>query len=153
MSSTTDSLFPVTDFNLIGIATRYPQNHAKLENLSEIKKGVFSLKRGEHDITLIVSSKVANEKRNAIWQMFSGDPEQIIEGLEAYDWKRNDYKHIVSGQLIQKYKSEGVVMAYTEQDFFRESLNYCLSKASVEDILKHIKPEDVFKNYKPEDVF
>ena len=49
--------------------------------------------------------------------MFSVNPEQVIEGLEAYDWKRNDYKHLESGLLIQKYESEGAIMPYTEQDW------------------------------------
>jgi len=153
---------PISEFNLIGIATRFPQKLNKEETLEYSKKGVYKLKRGEHTIKIIVTSQTPKKPENAIWQMFSGNPEKIIEGLSNYNWNRDDYKHLVLQQLIHKYKSEGVKMPYTEKDFFRDTLGYYIRSASIEDILKYkktedilkgIKPEDVFKNYKPEDVF
>jgi len=145
------NLIPVSEFNLIGIATRFPQKLNNFENLEYIKEGVYNIFRGENVITIIVTSQTPKTLKNTIWQMFSGIPEQIIFGLKNYNWKRKDYKYIVSGQLHQKYKSKGLIMPYTEQDFFRDSFNYFISNTSIEDVLKKFSPEEVFKNYTPEE--
>ncbi|KPA09994.1 hypothetical protein MHK_009804 [Candidatus Magnetomorum sp. HK-1] len=91
------------------------------------------------------------EQRDAIWHMFSTDPDQIKFGLEKYTWKRNDYKKPVIKKLIQKYESEGLKMSYTEEDFFRAVALSTLSEYTIEERLRGIKVEDLLKFIKPED--
>jgi len=146
-----NNLIQVSEFNLIAISTRFPQKLNKQEGLEYIKDGVYKLKRGEHNITIIVTSMTPKIPKNAIWQMFSGKPEQIFEGLKNYKWNSQYYKYYVSNRLIERYKTEGVKMAYTDQDIMRDIINMALSEASIEDRLKGLKPEDRLKGLKPED--
>ena len=150
-SPSLDNLLSFEKFRLFGISTRFPKKLQAEENLVKIKKGVYSIKRGLHEIKIIVLIDMNKEQKNAIWNMFGIDPNMIQYGLENYNWKRDDFRKSLSQQLIEKYKSEGVIMSYTEKDFFRDFVLSHLHQVSTEEIAKRIKPSDIFKYYEPED--
>jgi len=105
---------------------------------------------GGHQVRLIVLNATAKHPRNAAWELFASEQDRIRQGLIHYR-----ARHTESGQgghwallehLYLIYQRENPDMAYTMEDFLRETHELVL-----EDALKRRAPEDILKRYAPEE--
>ena len=153
-------LIPETEFQLYAISARYPQSFfSEVENFKQIKDGVYDARCTGQTVRIIVLSRVPKVKRNAIWQLFSADPEGVKYGAENYEWRKPDVSTIIN-ELLEKYKIEGIAMPYTKEDFIRDyvlehinelSADEILKKLSIEDRLKGLSKDELLKRLSKED--
>jgi len=153
-SPSLEALLPVEDFRLYAVSTRHP---AKLETevpLMEIEQGVYEVQWGSRLIRLIVLSRIKRTGHNAVWQLFSGMPESFRYGASHYNWRKNKLSTVIN-QLFASYRTEGLVMPYTEEDYerdLREELRQeIMAKLTTEEILKAMPPEERLKGLPPEE--
>lgn len=146
-------------FQLFGVCTNKPPDLIKSREASKKDQGVYDILWGSHEVRLIVLSEVPAKRTNALWNLFSADPEKVAFGKEHYTWKQTDQPTIINN-LFQQYGLEGMDMAYTMADYRRECIEDALEmitpeevmkKFSPEELLKDLSPNQVMKNYSPEE--
>jgi len=138
-------------FGLYAVATRFPSGLVRTHPLQATAwDGVYALPWGGHQVRLIVLNAIAKHPRNAAWELFASEQDRIRQGLIHYR-----ARHPGPGQgghwallehLYLIYQRESPDMAYTMEDFLRETHELVL-----EDALKRRAPEDILKRYAPED--
>jgi hypothetical protein len=161
ISPSFDKLLPAEDFRLYAVSTRYPEKLADQIELFSRAPGIYDVQWGSRKIRIIVLSRITKSPKNAPWLMFSAKSDKVTYGAAAYRWN-NPVSGIIN-KLFNQYRKEGVVMAYTIEDFqkevkeevlkslTKEDINHLLKELSPEDRLKGLKPEDRLKGLKPED--
>ena len=112
-------LLPVEEFRLYGVCTREPQKLKRDVPVTRLQAGVYQVDWGIHPIRVIVTSQVPQTPYNAIWQLFSGRPDSVRYGAGEFHWHRADHATLLQ-QLYTSYSEEGISMAYTWDDFFRD---------------------------------
>lgn len=145
-----DALAPEHEFCLYGVCTRDPQKLKRQVTLRPLQDGVYQTVWGTHDIRVIVLSQIPPLPRNAVWQLFSGIPEQVRSGAEHYHWHRDDHSRVIT-QLYEAYHVEGITMAYTWDDYFRDVTKEHLKDLTPEEILTIYSPEELLKKLPPEE--
>jgi hypothetical protein len=129
------------DFRLYAVAVRFPRKLARRVCLKEISAGVYEVLWGVRKIRLIIPGRVPDTEANAMWAMCSADDRRILEGSERYQWRDPDKRKVVTGNLYQKYREEGIDMAFTKEDF----LNIWLQSLPLEQRLQGVPPEEIAK--------
>lgn len=160
ISSSLDELLPVDDFRLYAVSTRDPEKLKAETALAPVDAGVYEVQWGSRRIRIIVLTQIPQADRNAIWQLFSGIPEQVRYGASQYRWRRPNSSTIIY-KLYEQYQVENIAMPYTTEDFYREFTKehlYWLTPEerlkglSVDDILKSLSVDDLLKRLPPEDI-
>ena len=77
VSPSMDRLLSSEDFQLYGVTARYPEKLARKTELRETAPGIYDFVWGSRPVRLIVTGRVADTERNAVWQLFSGIPERV----------------------------------------------------------------------------
>jgi len=145
-------LLPEEDFRLYAVSTRYPEKLAKQAVLRCVSPGIYDAIWGVREIRIIVLSRIPQEKKNAVWLLFSAVPENVGCGAGHYRWK-NPVSTVIY-QLFEKYRTGGVFMPYTMEDYMRERKEEVLGSLTPDDIeglLKKLRPEDRLKGLNPQD--
>ncbi len=144
VSPSLNSLLPKENFRLYAVCTRFPQKLEKEAALTRMGDGVYDLRWGIRNIRLIVTSGISEEKRNAVWLMFSAIRERAKYGFSNYRGKLHEMNAAMS-RLLKQYKMEGIIeMGYTIEDFRKGIM--------VEEALDYMTPDDVFKKFSPDDL-
>jgi hypothetical protein len=108
---------------------------------------------GSHEIRIIVLRQIPRQKRNALWELFSGVAENVLFGADNYRWRRPDGSTVIN-ELYQNYKIEGIDMPYTWEDYLKEKeqerLKW-LKSLSPETRLKGLSKKDILKLLSIED--
>ncbi len=160
VSPSMDDLLPESEFRLYGVSTRYPQKLAKSTTLSPVKSGVYDLNWGSQRIRVIVPNHVEEIERNAVWQLFSANPDHVKYGASHYRWHSDELSTILY-ELYQRYRLEGIVMPYTVKDFYREftrsHLDWLNAQERLQGLSSHerlegIPPEERLKDLSPEEI-
>jgi hypothetical protein len=161
-----NSLLPKDKFRLYAVCTRYPRKLAEHEKFEPVKEGIYDVRwGGRRKIRLIVTSRVAKEKRNAVWLMFSAAEDKVRYGVANYKGRLNEMSSTVS-QMLAKYRAEGIIdMPYTLEDYRNEVkqnvlnsmtgdeiLSELVKKASPEKILETFPLDELLKKASPEDL-
>ena len=148
-------LLPEEAFRLYAVSTRFPLKLSKRIAFKDTPcPGIYDIKWGVFNIRVIVLSRIAKTEKNAPWLMFSAKPDKVKYGADCYQWKTP--VSTIMNQLFEKYNVEGVFMAYTIEDYLKESREQILSTLTRKDIdiiLGRLRPEEVLKRFKPEEVF
>ena len=97
VSPAMDTLLPESEFRLYGVSTRYPQKLAQFTMFHPVKSGVYDLDWGSRRIRLIVLNQIPETKRNAVWQLFSANPEHVAYGASHYQWRIKELSTILYG--------------------------------------------------------
>jgi hypothetical protein len=148
----TEPLLPEKEFNLYAVSTRFPSGLAKKVQLTKLKPGVYEIK-GFCYIRLIVLSQIAKAEHNAIWHLFSSRLDKVKYGAKQYHPKLNLSSSV--NLLYDYYDTEGLMMAYTieqfQKDVAREYLHYLstdeiLKQVSIEERLKGLSANEILKN-------
>jgi len=154
-----DDLLPESQFRLYGVSTRFPQKLARQVELRPLLPGVYEVAWGTGSVRLIVLSEIGKGRHNALWRLFSTDPEAVLEAREEYDIRQSEISTLVQ-QLFENYRKENIAMPYTiqdyQRDYVREHLNLLpteevLNRYSADERLKGISPDEVLKRYSAED--
>ena len=121
---------PYDLFSLYGVTMRFPMNLDAGKDLKQIKRGVYEVQWGLTLVRILVLREMPEEARNAIWQLFSGDPNKVSFGQANFRWKQKDTSTIVR-QLYDWYdKVEGLNMPYTMQDYRRDTAQEILTSVT-----------------------
>ncbi len=150
VSSSLKKLLPAKEFRLYAVSMRKPKKLGRGAALTPITPGVYEVTWGGCMIRIIVLSEVAKNKRNALWQMFSGVAEKVRYGAEQYNWRKKELSQYIN-TLFNYYKVEGIAMPYTVEDFIREQEEELLAKMPPEKRLKGLPSEERLKGLPPEE--
>ncbi len=145
-----DQLLPATDFSLYGISTRFPQKLSKALTLTPVRDGVYDVLWGIQNIRLIVLSEISTEENNAIWQLFSGEPNKVKCGVDHYAWHLHELSGLIN-QLFERYKMEGFKMSYEIEDFLRDSTRDHIHLLSPDERLQGLSSQDLLKRVSPDE--
>jgi hypothetical protein len=74
-------------------------------------------------------------ERNAPLHLFSASPELVGFGQSVYH-RRSELTSMVLGQLFERFRTEGIAMAFTIADFQREYMKEHLPKLTPEERLE-----------------
>lgn len=151
VSPSMDNLLPESEFRLYGVSTRYPQKLANVTTFRPVTSGVYDFDWGSQHIRLIVPNQVAEIERNAVWQLFSANPEHVQYGASHYQWHSDELSTILY-ELYQRYRLEGIVMPYTVNDFYRDFTRSHLDWLNAQERLKGISPKERFQGLSPEEI-
>ena len=151
---------PPDAFGLYAVATRYPERLARRHALKPTAwEGVYDLPWGAHVVRIIILNRIADHPRNAAWELFASEQDRRRQGLEHYRARHHNTAHRGHWDLLERlyrlYRREAPNMAYTMEQFIRETHEMVIDEAIRTDpdsILKRFDPEDVLKRYDPEDV-
>jgi hypothetical protein len=139
----TEPLLPEKEFNLYAVSTRFPSGLAKQVQLTKLKPGVYEIK-GFCYIRLIVLSQIAKAEHNAIWHLFSSRLEKVKYGAKQYHPNLNLSSSV--NLLYDYYDTEGLMMAYTIEEFQKDVAREYLHYLSADEILKQVSIEERLKD-------
>ncbi|WPL15339.1 hypothetical protein Thiowin_00230 [Thiorhodovibrio winogradskyi] len=161
-------LQPPDVFGLYAVATRSPEGLARRHGLQTTAwDGVYDLPWGAHVVRVIVLNAIAKHPRNAPWELFASEQDRMRCGLEHYRARHRDPRRRGHWDLLEHlyllYRHEAPIMAYTMEEFIRDTHEMAIDEAirsDPESILKRFDPEDrlkgldadvVLNRYDPED--
>jgi hypothetical protein len=151
-------LLPEKDFRLYAVCMRRPNKLGQRVALEPLGKGIYEVSFGGCRIRIIVLNEVAEIKRNALWQMFSGVAEKVRYGARNYNWRKKTLSKSIN-TLLNYYQVEGIAMPYTVEEFEREleekygpplTPEQILKKMPAEKLLKKLPPKVRLKGLSPE---
>jgi len=152
VSPSLDDLLPASWFNLYAVSTRYPYKLLNKDMIfKEVQKGVYDMTWGNRLIRVIVLSRIGKEKKNSIWQLFSGKDDGFVYGDEHYDWHCPTEKAVLN-QLYELYQLEGGIMPYTMEDFTKDFTREHLHLLAPEERLKGLPPSEILKGLPPSEI-
>ncbi len=148
VSPSLDKLLPANLFKLYAISTRHPYNLLNKKSIfKKIQTGVFDLTWGSRLIRIIVLSRMPQEKKNALWQIFSGKAAEFAYGNQNYNWHCFREKAVINQLYELYYKKKGVIMPYTMADFNKDFTREHLDLLQPEERLKGLSSETVFQQF------
>ena len=122
VSPSMKNLLPKEDFRLYAVCTRFPEKLEKQTVLTPVSEGVYDLKWGIRNIRLIVTYRIAMEKKNAVWLMFSDVRGIVKYGASNYRGKLKEMNTAIR-RLLGNYGIEGITdMPYTVEDFRKDAI-------------------------------
>ena len=148
---------PLDAFGLYAVATRYPKQLARRHPLlATAWDGVYDLPWGGHQVRVIVLNRIEKHPRNAAWELFASEQDRVRQGLAHYRERHphpSDSGHWeLLEQLYQLYQREAPDMAYTLEQFIRETHERVIDEAirsNPDAILQRFDPEDRLKGLDP----
>jgi hypothetical protein len=151
------------DFQLYAVATRFPQGlAAQVTLIPTAWPGVFDILWGTHQVRLIVLSAIDRHPRNAAWELFSVQQDRIRHGAQHYPWRHTGARELLQ-QLYLMYVLEEPSMAYTMEDFIRETHQQILhgmtrderqaflAELDPDERLQGLEPEEILQRFSPEE--
>ena len=163
LASPQHRLLAEEQFQLYAVATRAPQGLAKHRPLTPtVWPGVFDLAWGTPTVRLIVLGQIAEQPRNAAWELFSREQDRIRHGAAHYPHRHRGAWELLR-QLYLTYALEEPDMAYSMEEFIREAHQQFLhgltpderraflEQLSPEERLRGLGPDEVFKRFTPEE--
>ena len=165
-----ERLLPEAAFRLYAVATRHP---AKLftqlapgAQHPTAWPGVYDIDWGSRRIRLIVLNALAEDPRNAPWELFASELDRIRYGLAHYR-PRSPTAHLLRFHLANVHQLELPNMAYTLEDFkldtYRmliddfqelspEDRQALLERMDVADRLRGLDTEEILRRLDPEEI-
>jgi hypothetical protein len=106
-------------------------------------------------VRLIVLNAIAKHPRNAPWELFASERDRIRQGLIHYRARHPHPSRSGHWELLERmhliYQRENLEMAYTMEDFLRETHELVLANMTPEERLKGLDPDEVLQRYDPEE--
>jgi hypothetical protein len=146
-----DRLPPLNQFRLYAVSARYPAKLGRSVDLEKKKEGVYDVRWGIRNIRVIVLSRISLDGKNAIWHLFSADPEKVAAGFSGYHWRGSP--SLAINELFRAYQLEGIIaMPYTMEDFQKDAVREQLKRMSPGEILENISVESLLKEMSEEEL-
>jgi hypothetical protein len=155
MSASKQQALPAAaSFQLYAVATRHPAKLAAGVQLAATPwPGVFDLHWGTRRIRLIVLGAIAKHPRNAPWELFSAEMDRIRHGVAHYR-ARTPQTAALLHELYFRYRLELPTMAYTLDDYARDSHRFILDHLTPEQrraFLREVPPAERLRDLSPEE--
>ena len=148
ISPSLKKLVPREDFRLYAICVHKP---GLVKNAVEIKKdAVYDIKWGSFTVRIIIAGRIAGEKKNAIWEFFSGNMEKVKDGIKNYHAHTAKFWSMMR-DLIKKYNLEGLAMSATAEQLMEQCEKNVLASMSIERRLAGLSPDDRLHGLSPDD--
>jgi hypothetical protein len=145
---------PEDDFRLYAVATRHPsQLLGRLPPDAPRPTawpGVYDLAWGARTLRLLVLDAIDPHPRNAPWELFSARMERIRHGLQHYHPRTGAAGEFLT-QLYLHYRLEIPEMAYTLDDFHRDTRQLLRDPEALRLLLELIPPEERLRGLPPEE--
>jgi len=154
-ASTRQTRLPAeAEFQLYAVATRFPAKlGAGVHFAATPWQGVFDLAWGTRSVRLIVLGAIAKHPRNAPWELFSAEMDRIRHGV-AHFRARTPQAAALLHELYFRYQLELPTMAYTLEDFDRDSRRHVLERLTPEELsafLQKLPFEERLRGLPPEE--
>jgi len=137
-------MLPESAFGLYAVSVRFPIRLASQVSLVPAgRPGVFDIPWGTSHIRLILVEEMDRHERNALWHLFSRNHERARFGVRSYNFRRKGGRTLFY-ELYLKYKMERLDMAYTMEDFLRDSTEHMVQFLSTQDgrdFIFRLRPE------------
>ncbi len=117
-SRSPSELLPQEEFRLYAVCARFPHNLAGLVPWQERQPGVYDCHWGTDVVRVIVAGQLPREAHNAPLHLLSASPELVGFGRGAYR-QHSEHTSRLLRQLFERYRGEGIDMAFTWDDFER----------------------------------
>lgn len=152
VSPSMNKLLPQEQFGLFAISTRYPQKLANEigQDFKKLQEGVYQAKRGSDLIRVIVLKEIPKAKHNLIWQLFSAQQEKVQDAAREYFESGSEMNTMING-LLNKYKTEGIHMPYTLEDYRKDSARTLLNSLTAEERVAGLAPKERLAGLAPEE--
>jgi len=143
----------LSEFQLYAVTTRYPRKLSQefKNDFKKIKKGVYALQFGNHHIQVIVLSQIPQIEKNALWQLFSNNPDGFEFGREHYQWRYPPAIALLN-PLIKMYGKQGVNMPYTLEEAVKECVRDTLESLPPAERLRGLPLSEVVQYFSPADM-
>jgi hypothetical protein len=106
-------------------------------------------------VRVIILNRIDEHPRNAPWEVFASEQDRIRAGLlhyrARYHHRQRDGHWALLERLYLIHSRENPEMAYTMEDFLRETHELVLANMTPEERLKGLEPEDRLKGLQPEE--
>jgi hypothetical protein len=136
-------LLPEGDFRQYAICSRFPHNLSGQVPWQKRQQGVYHCQWGTDEVRVIVAGELPREEHNAPLHLFSASPELVTFGQGAFQ-QRSENTSSLLGQLLQRFRKEGLAMPYTMKDFQRDYAKEYFPQLTPEEqleVLKRLSPE------------
>jgi len=151
VSPSLKKLLPKEDFRLYAVCTRFPENLEKEAELKPVSEGVYDFRWGSRDLCLIITSRIAREKRNAMWLMFSAVADRAGYGFSHYNGKIDEMSTAMN-DLLRIYATERIIaMPYTIEDYRNEIKQRALKMMTPEEVLKAFSVQEIIRGLPAEE--
>jgi hypothetical protein len=110
---------PDDQFGVYAVAARFPHNLAGQVPWQRVQAGVYDCRWGTDTIRVIVAGELPRAAHNAPLHLFSASPELVAFGSGAYRRRSEDTSGLLR-QLFERFREEGLIVAYTMEDFRRD---------------------------------
>jgi hypothetical protein len=144
-----DDLLPETDFRLLAVCVRHPNNLAQQVELTPIRDGVFEVRLGIVTIRVIVVNRLPQEERNARLLVFSPQVELLRYGQEHYRPSSPETSTLLY-QLFKMYR-EDPNMVEELKDFVRRTMAEMLKELPPEKRLEGLSPKQRLEGLSPDE--
>jgi hypothetical protein len=132
-------------FRLYAVCARFPQSLPGQVPWQERQAGVYDCRWGTDAVSVIVAGELPREAQNAPLHLFSASPELAGFGQSAFRQHSTKTSGLL-GQLFERFRGEGFVMAYTMADFTRDFIKEHLPQLTPEErreVLESLPPQDL----------
>jgi hypothetical protein len=147
-------LLPEERFRLYAVCARFPHNLSGQAPWQERQAGVYHCGWGTDTVRVVVAGELPRQEHNAPLHLFSASPDLVGFGRGAYR-RRSENTSQVLGQLLERFQGEGLVMAYTMDDFLRDYVKKHFAQLTPEEqqeALQALPPERRLAGLSPEQI-
>ncbi len=138
------------DLRLVAVAMRKPECAELRPWVKQRQKGVYGIRGPGPEVTLIVPRETRQTKRNAMWKLLSGRPDQFAYGFRHFDW--NDPLSVsILISFINYFQLDSIPMALTLEELV-EQLPSEPSEEFLEAWLRRISPRKIAETLSPEKI-
>jgi len=145
-------LLPEDQFGLYAVAARFPHNLSGQIPWQKVQAGVYDCRWGTDTIRVVVAGELPREAHNAPLHLFSASPDLIEFGSGSYR-RRSEQTSRLLGQLFDRLRGEGLVMAFTMEDFNRQYIKEHFPQLTPEEqqeVLEALPPDRRLAGLPPE---
>jgi hypothetical protein len=136
-------LLPEDHFRLCAVTARFPHNLSGQVPWQERQAGVYDCWWALDVVRVIVAGQLPRQVHNAPFHLFSASPELVGFGSSTYQ-RHSESTSALLEQLFGRLRTEGVVMAYTMEDFKRDYIREHFPDLTPEErreVLQALPPE------------
>jgi hypothetical protein len=153
VSPSPTSLLPDNQFGLYAVAARFPHNLSGQVPWQRVQAGVYDCRWAVDTVRVIVARELPPEPHNAPLHLFSASPELVAFGSSAYEQHSQQTSRLLR-QLFEKFKGEGLTMAFTMEDFNRQYIKEHFTQLTREEqreVLQSLPAQDRVAGLPPEE--
>jgi hypothetical protein len=149
-SPSMQELLPESDFRLLAVCARFPQNLTQQVRLTPVRDGVYEVRLLTMSIRVIVVHQLPREEHNALLHLFSAREELLRYGREHFRPHSSETSTLLY-KLFNAYSGDPT-MPDKLKEFVRETIDELLQSLPAEERLKGLPAEDRLKGLSADEV-